>query len=123
MPHPHNPNRNLQLNYKKKKSYCHKFQLFCFSLLVAGSTLEAMAQAVERASMVIICMTQKYKESPSCRTGKYKPDVFSYYGNFLRLIYLTMFQFDLNFIVTGGRVHLQITEGIYTSAARVQIQP
>ena len=38
--------------------------------IAAGSTLEAMAKAVEKASLVIICMTQKYKESPSCRTGK-----------------------------------------------------
>ena len=38
----------------------------------AGSTLEAMAKAVEKSSLVIICMTQKYKESPSCRTGEDK---------------------------------------------------
>ena len=39
-------------------------------ITAAGSTLEAMAQAVEKASLVVICMTQKYKASPSCRTGK-----------------------------------------------------
>ncbi|XP_070538017.1 uncharacterized protein [Ptychodera flava] len=33
-----------------------------------GSTLEAMASAVENASVVLICYTQKYKDSPSCRT-------------------------------------------------------
>ena len=85
--------------------------------------MEAMAQAVERASLVIICMTQKYKESPSCRTGKYKADAFSYFCNFLRIVCLKMFHFDLNLIVARGRVHLQITKDIYTSAARVQIQP
>lgn len=35
---------------------------------MTGSTLEAMADAVERAAVVLVCMSQKYKESPSCRT-------------------------------------------------------
>ncbi|KAK7092888.1 uncharacterized protein [Littorina saxatilis] len=35
---------------------------------MTGSTLEAMALAVERASVVLICMSDKYKASPSCRT-------------------------------------------------------
>jgi len=35
----------------------------------AGSVLEAMALAVEKAVVVIVCLSQKYKESPSCRTG------------------------------------------------------
>lgn len=34
---------------------------------MSGSTLEAMAEAVEKASVVLICMSQKYKNSPSCR--------------------------------------------------------
>jgi len=33
-----------------------------------GSTLEAMANAVEGAVVVLICMTKKYKESPNCRS-------------------------------------------------------
>ena len=33
-----------------------------------GSTLEAMAKAVENASVVIIGVSQKYKESPNCRS-------------------------------------------------------
>jgi len=33
-----------------------------------GSTLEAMANAVEGACVVLICMTRKYKESPNCRS-------------------------------------------------------
>ncbi|XP_077867140.1 uncharacterized protein LOC144356158 [Saccoglossus kowalevskii] len=33
-----------------------------------GSTLEAMASAVENAAVVLICFSQKYKDSPSCRT-------------------------------------------------------
>ncbi|XP_019613750.1 PREDICTED: uncharacterized protein LOC109461788 [Branchiostoma belcheri] len=59
---------------------------------MGGSTLQAMAEAVENSAVVLICMSQKYKESPNCRTeaeytfqlrkqivplmmeGKYKPD-------------------------------------------------
>ena len=32
--------------------------------------LEAMAEAVEKAAVVLVCLTQKYKESPNCRTGE-----------------------------------------------------
>jgi len=37
----------------------------------AGSTLEAMALAVERSAVVLVCLSQGYKDSPSCRTGKF----------------------------------------------------
>jgi len=33
-----------------------------------GSTLEAMASAVEESAIVLVCMTRKYKESPNCRS-------------------------------------------------------
>ena len=36
-----------------------------------GSTLEAMAEAVEKASVVLLCSSQKYKNSPNCRLGKF----------------------------------------------------
>ncbi|XP_076081662.1 uncharacterized protein LOC143052499 [Mytilus galloprovincialis] len=32
-----------------------------------GSTLEAMAHAVENATLVLICMSESYKRSPNCR--------------------------------------------------------
>lgn len=35
---------------------------------MSGSTLEAMALAVEKSSVILICMSQKYKDSPSCRS-------------------------------------------------------
>ncbi|KAG7468065.1 hypothetical protein MATL_G00138790 [Megalops atlanticus] len=35
---------------------------------MAGSTLQAMAEAVEKAHIVIICVSPKYKDSPNCRT-------------------------------------------------------
>ncbi|KAK3095310.1 hypothetical protein FSP39_013076, partial [Pinctada imbricata] len=34
---------------------------------MGGSTLSAMADAVENAAVVIICMSEKYKQSPNCR--------------------------------------------------------
>ena len=35
---------------------------------MGGSTLEAMAKAVENASAVLVCVSQRYKESPNCRS-------------------------------------------------------
>ncbi|ESO96616.1 hypothetical protein LOTGIDRAFT_69048, partial [Lottia gigantea] len=32
-----------------------------------GSTLQAMADAIENAEIVLICMSRKYKDSPNCR--------------------------------------------------------
>jgi hypothetical protein len=37
--------------------------------VLAGSVLEAMATAVERAPVVLIVIAPKYKESYNCRTG------------------------------------------------------
>ncbi|KAJ7387414.1 Vacuolar protein sorting-associated protein 33A [Desmophyllum pertusum] len=35
---------------------------------MGGSTLEAMAKAVENASVVLVCVSQQYKESANCRS-------------------------------------------------------
>ncbi|EDO45030.1 predicted protein [Nematostella vectensis] len=35
---------------------------------MGGSTLQAMANAVENAEVVLMCVSQKYKESPNCRS-------------------------------------------------------
>jgi len=35
---------------------------------MVGSVLEAMAKAVENAIVMLVCLTQSYKESPNCRT-------------------------------------------------------
>ena len=40
-----------------------------YSNTLGGSTLEAMALAVERASVVLVALSQGYKDSSSCRTG------------------------------------------------------
>ena len=37
---------------------------------MGGSTLESMAKAVENACVVLVCVSQKYKESPNCRSGE-----------------------------------------------------
>lgn len=34
---------------------------------IRGSIVEAMASAVENAAIVLVCVSQKYKESPNCR--------------------------------------------------------
>ena len=39
------------------------------TFVVGGSTLEAMAKAVENASVVVPVLTDKYKNSPPCRQG------------------------------------------------------
>ena len=35
---------------------------------MGGSTLEAMAKGVENAAVVLVCVSQRYKESPNCRS-------------------------------------------------------
>jgi hypothetical protein len=47
---------------------CHCYVMSV--ILVAGSTLEAMALAVEKSAVVLVCMSQRYKDSPNCRTGE-----------------------------------------------------
>jgi len=55
---------------QKLKSLGHKIWLDIEQM--QGSTLEAMATAVEQAFMVLICVSQKYKDSPNCRMeGEY----------------------------------------------------
>jgi hypothetical protein len=36
---------------------------------IYGDALDSMADAVEKASVVLICMTENYKESPNCAIG------------------------------------------------------
>ena len=37
---------------------------------IGGSTLQAMATAVENSAAILIAVSRKYKESPNCRSGK-----------------------------------------------------
>ena len=36
---------------------------------MGGSTVDAMAAAVEEADVVLVCYTSKYKDSDNCRSG------------------------------------------------------
>ena len=45
-----------------------------------------MAEAVEKAIVVIVCLTQKYKESPNCRTGRLLRDSIVSYIPFYKQI-------------------------------------
>ena len=42
---------------------------------MGGSTLEAMAEAVENAMVVLVCASEKYKLSPNCRTGNHEDTI------------------------------------------------
>ena len=37
--------------------------------MVAGSVMESTITAIEQASVVLMCISEKYKGSPKCRTG------------------------------------------------------
>ena len=37
---------------------------------MGGSTLEAMANAVEKSAVVLVGVSQRYKDSPNCRSGE-----------------------------------------------------
>ena len=36
---------------------------------IGGSTLEAMASAVENSAVILVAVSRKYKESANCRSG------------------------------------------------------
>lgn len=40
----------------------------CVAIGPTGSTLEAMAKAVEDSACVVVCVSKRYKESQACRT-------------------------------------------------------
>jgi len=46
----------------------HGYNIWIDIEKMKGNTLDAMAAAVEEASVVLICMTKKYKDSPNCRS-------------------------------------------------------
>ncbi|KAK3585803.1 hypothetical protein CHS0354_010584 [Potamilus streckersoni] len=52
----------------KDKLRCAGYKVWMDVEHMTGSTLEAMALAVEKASVVLICMSEKYKDSPNCRS-------------------------------------------------------
>lgn len=55
-----------------------------------GSTLNMMADAIENACAVLICVSKAYKESPNCRLeGEYAHEI-KKYGGELDLVYVMM---------------------------------
>ncbi len=38
---------------------------------ISGSSLESMATAIEGCKCMLICMSEKYKESPNCRAVRF----------------------------------------------------
>lgn len=54
---------------------------------MGGSTLSAMAEAVENAAVVLICMSEKYKQSPNCRLGEWR-HIWGLFANLRCRIYL-----------------------------------
>jgi len=40
-----------------------------YSCNIAGLSLESMQKTVDQAAVVLMCFSQKYKESPRCRAG------------------------------------------------------
>ena len=34
-----------------------------------GNLLDAMSEAIENSAVFLLCLTEKYKDSPSCRLG------------------------------------------------------
>ena len=52
----------------------HTIDLHSFSRLVDvenmhGNLLDAMSDAIENSTFFLMCFTEKYKDSPSCRLG------------------------------------------------------
>ena len=48
-----------------------------------GSTVQAMAEAVENADIVLICLSHKYKNSENCRQGTHKQNKYYNYSHLL----------------------------------------
>ncbi|XP_043933463.1 uncharacterized protein LOC122806805 [Protopterus annectens] len=60
-------NQKTMINVKNKLQSAG-FKIWMDVEDMAGSTLQAMAEAVEQATVVVIGISAKYKESPNCRT-------------------------------------------------------
>lgn len=52
----------------KNKLQANGYRVWMDLEQMGGSTLETMAKAVENASVILVCVSQRYKESPNCRS-------------------------------------------------------
>ena len=41
--------------------------------LAEGNILMAMADGVEKAAAILVCFSRKYKGSPCCQAGRFRP--------------------------------------------------
>ena len=68
-----------------------------------GSTLQAMASAVEKADIVLICYSQKYKNSDNCRAGMLQLNLACIQnrmsGFFCGYLLFALFAIDIDFSV------------------------
>ncbi len=59
----------LQIKAELERS---KFKVWIDVEDISGSSLESMANAIENSFCILVCMTEKYKQSPNCRAeGEY----------------------------------------------------
>ncbi len=59
----------LQIKAELEKS---RFKVWIDVEDISGSSLESMANAIENSFCILVCMTEKYKQSPNCRAeGEY----------------------------------------------------
>ncbi len=72
-----NNNKHIMISYNKEsREYClrikcelEKIGKSCWIDVdnICGSSLEAMADAIEQSECILVCMTELYKLSPNCR--------------------------------------------------------
>ncbi len=62
----------MDLMFGVREKRIHFYNLL-FSLVdlerMHGNLLDAMSDAIENSSVFLMCLTEKYKDSPSCRLG------------------------------------------------------
>jgi len=55
----------------KKELECKGFRVWMDVDKMKGDTLETMARAVEKSSVILIAMSREYQSSPNCRSGAF----------------------------------------------------
>ena len=50
--------------------YFHHVHIFIYIYFAAGDILSCMAQAVENAEVVLMCVSKEYQNSENCKAGK-----------------------------------------------------
>jgi len=82
-----------------------------------------MALAVEKAAVVVVCMSSKYKESPNCRTGAILLSDSSTLEPRWQFIARDMYTSMIILLLIYCRIVLCFTEGEYAFKQRKSIVP